>query len=137
MSYPRVRRLAEEIKKIASDIIRNELRDPRISPMTSIVEVDLTRDLRYVNIYVSILGDDKQKEETMEGLTRASGFIRREIGKKIKARYTPEVIFKLDESIERGIHMYNVITEVNKQSDSNPDKSNENEKQDDRDDFHE
>lgn len=119
MSYPRVKRLAEEIKKVVSDLIRNELRDPRISSMTSITDIDLTRDLRYVNIYVSILGDDKEKEETMEGLTRASGFIRREIGRKIKARYTPEVIFKLDESIERGIYMYNVITEVNKQDRSN------------------
>lgn len=115
MSYPREKRLAEEIKKIVSDMIRNELRDPRVSPMTSIVEVDLTRDLRYVNIYVSILGSDKEKQETIEGLTSAGGFIRREIGKNIKARYTPEVIFKLDNSIERGIHMYNVITKVSKQ----------------------
>ncbi|HZK37257.1 MAG TPA: 30S ribosome-binding factor RbfA [Clostridia bacterium] len=118
MSYPREKRLAEEIKKIVSNIIRDELRDPRVSPMTSIVEVDLTKDLRYVNIYVSILGDDEEKKETMEGLTRASGFIRREIGKGIKARYTPEVIFKLDNSIERGIHMYNIITKVSKQEKS-------------------
>jgi len=118
MSYPREKRLAEEIKKIVSNIIRDELKDPRVSSMTSIVEVDLTKDLRYVNIYVSILGDDEEKEETMEGLTRAGGFIRREIGKKIKARYTPEVIFKLDNSIERGIHMYNIITKVTKEEKS-------------------
>lgn len=122
MSYPREKRLAEEIKKIVSNIIRDELRDPRVSSMTSIIEVDLTRDLRYVYIYVSILGDDEEKKETMEGLTRASGFIRREIGKNIKARYTPEVIFKLDNSIERGIHMYNMITKVSKQEKSISDK---------------
>ncbi|HZX20958.1 MAG TPA: 30S ribosome-binding factor RbfA [Clostridia bacterium] len=122
MSYPREKRLAEEIKKIVSDIIRNELKDPRISSMTSITEVDLTRDLRYVNIYVSILGDEEEKKETIEGLTRASGFIRREIGKNIKARYTPEVIFKLDNSIERGIHMYNIITKVSEQEKSVSDK---------------
>ncbi len=122
MSYPREKRLAEEIKKIVSNIIRDELRDPRVSSMTSIIEVDLTRDLRYVYIYVSILGDDEEKKETMEGLSRASGFIRREIGKNIKARYTPEVIFKLDNSIERGIHMYNMITKVSKQEKSIPDK---------------
>jgi ribosome-binding factor A len=116
MSYPRVKRLSEEIKKIVSNIIRNELRDPRIASMTSIVEVDVTRDLRYVNIYISVLGNEKEKEDTMEGLVKASGFIRREIGKKIKARYTPEVIFKLDESIERGIYMYNVITKVNEEN---------------------
>ena len=116
MSYPRVKRLSEEIKKIVSNIIRNELRDPRIAPMTSIVEVDVTRDLRYVNIYISVLGSEKEKEDTLQGLVKASGFIRREIGQKIKARYTPEVIFKLDESIERGIYMYNVITKVNEEN---------------------
>lgn len=121
MSYPRVKRLSEEIKKIVSNIIRNELRDPRIAPMTSVVEVDVTRDLRYVNIYISVLGSEKEKEDTMEGLVKASGFIRREIGQKIKARYTPEVIFKLDESIEKGIYMYNVITKVNEDSTSTTD----------------
>ena len=63
MSHPREKRLAEEIKKIVSSIIRNELGDPRVSPMTSIVEVDLTKDLRYVNIYVSVLGDDNEKRK--------------------------------------------------------------------------
>lgn len=126
MSYPRTKRLAEEIKKVVSNLIRNELKDPRVSPMTSITEVDVTRDLSYVNIYVSILGNDKEKEDTMEGLTRASGFIRREIGREIKARHTPEVIFRLDDSIERGIYMYNVITEVNKQDDSSLNETDEN-----------
>ncbi len=127
MSYARTKRLAEEIKKVVSSLIRNDLKDPRISHMTSITEVDVTRDLSYVTIYVSILGNDKEKEDTMEGLTRASGFIRREIGREIKARHTPEVIFKLDESIERGIYMYNVITKVNKQDSSvhEPDEDNE------------
>jgi len=127
MSYPRVKRLSEEIKKIVSNIIRNELRDPRIAPMTSIIEVDVTRDLRYVNIYISVLGSEKEKEDTMEGLIKASGFIRREIGKKIKARYTPEVLFKLDESIEKGIYMYNVITKVNEENSAISDISDEDE----------
>lgn len=119
MSYPRVKRLSEEIKKIASTLIRNELKDPRIAPMTSIIEVDVTRDLRYATIYISVLGNNKEKSGTIEGLEKAKGFMRREIGKKIKARYTPELIFKLDESIERGVYMYDVITKVN-ESDSIP-----------------
>ncbi len=119
MSYPRVKRLSEEIKKIASTLIRNELKDPRIAPMTSIIEVDVTRDLRYATIYISVLGNNKQKSSTIEGLEKAKGFMRREIGKKIKVRYTPELIFKLDESIERGVYMYDVITKVN-ESDSTP-----------------
>lgn len=113
MSYPRVKRLSEEIKKLTSSIIRNDLKDPRIEPMTSIIEVNVTRDLRYATIYVSVLGNENQKADTIKGLEKASGFIRREIGKKIKARYTPELIFKIDESIERGVYMYDVISKVN------------------------
>lgn len=118
MSYPRTKRLGEEIKKIVSDLIRDDLRDPRIAKMTSIIEVDLTRDLRYVNIYVSVLGDEQEKKDTMEGLKKASGYIRKEIGRNIQARCTPEPIFKLDESIEKGIHMYNVISRVTKEDSS-------------------
>ncbi|SDK47110.1 30S ribosome-binding factor RbfA [Natronincola ferrireducens] len=112
MAYPRVSRLNEEMKKEISSIIRNELRDPRISSMTSIVEVDITKDLRYATVYISVLGNQTEKEDTMKGLQKSSGYVRREIGKKIKARYTPEIIFKLDESIEKGIDMYHKISKM-------------------------
>ncbi len=114
MAYPRVSRLNEEIKKIVSHLIRNELRDPRIAPMTSIIEVDVTRDLRYASIYISVLGTEEEKSNTLEALMKSSGFVRREIGQKIKARYTPEILFKLDNSIERGIEMYQKISKMNK-----------------------
>lgn len=113
MAYPRVSRLNEEIKKIVSHLIRNELRDPRIAPMTSIIEVDVTRDLRYASIYISVLGTEEEKSNTLEALMKSSGFVRREIGQKIKARYTPEILFKLDNSIERGIEMYQKISKMN------------------------
>nr|WP_330368592.1 30S ribosome-binding factor RbfA [Alkaliphilus metalliredigens] len=112
MAYPRVNRLAEEIKKIISHMIRNDLRDPRIAKMTSIIEVNVTRDLRFATIYISVLGDQQEKEETIEGLKKSSGFIRKEVGRQITARFTPELIFKLDESIERGVYMYDVISKV-------------------------
>lgn len=114
MAYPRVSRLNEEIKKIVSHLIRNELRDPRIAPMTSIIEVDVTRDLRYASIYISVLGTEEERSNTLEALMKSSGFVRREIGQKIKARYTPEILFKLDNSIERGIEMYQKISKMNK-----------------------
>lgn len=113
MAYPRVSRLNEEIKKIVSHLIRNELRDPRIAPMTSIIEVDVTRDLRYASIYISVLGSEEEKNDTLEALKKSSGFVRREIGQKIKARYTPEILFKLDNSIQRGVEMYQTIARVN------------------------
>ncbi|KAB3536946.1 30S ribosome-binding factor RbfA [Alkaliphilus pronyensis] len=114
LANPRVNRLAEEIKKHISYMIRNELRDPRIAPMTSITEVEVTRDLRYASVYVSIFGNKEEQSNTIEALKKSSGFIRREIGHKIKSRYTPEILFKLDKSIELGFEIQNVIARINK-----------------------
>lgn len=126
LAYPRVSRLNEEIKKYISNIIRNELRDPRISMMTSVVAVDVTRDLRYATVYISVLGEEIEKLETIKALEKSSGYVRREIGKKIKARYTPEVIFKLDESIEKGIEMYHKISKITEEDNNNhKDENNE------------
>jgi len=123
LAYPRVNRLNEEMKKGISDIIRNDLRDPRISMMTSILSVDVTRDLRYATVYISVLGNENEKKETIMALEKSSGYVRREIGKKIKTRYTPEIIFKLDESIEKGIEMYHKISEINKEENKGEDVS--------------
>ncbi|KAB3531337.1 30S ribosome-binding factor RbfA [Alkaliphilus serpentinus] len=125
LAYPRVSRLSEEIKKLISHIIRNELRDPRIAPMTSVTVVEVTRDLRYAMVYISVLGSEEEKETTLEALKNSSGFVRREIGKKISARYTPEVIFKLDQSIEKGFEIQKVIDRVNKQETINRDSEEE------------
>ncbi|QZY56796.1 30S ribosome-binding factor RbfA [Crassaminicella profunda] len=114
MGYQRTNRISEEIKKLVSTMIRNELKDPRISTLTSIVEVDVTRDLRYANIFISVYGSQEEKENTIKALKSASGFIRKEIGKKLKLRYTPEPIFNIDTSIEKGIYMSNLINKVSK-----------------------
>lgn len=110
-SYPRTKRIGEEIKKIVSKIILGGIKDPRVSTLVSVVDVDVTSDLKYAYIYVSILSGDK--ESTLEGLKSASGFIRREVGKGIKLRYTPEIVFKLDESIEKGLYMSDLIRKLN------------------------
>ncbi|SNR88909.1 ribosome-binding factor A [Anaerovirgula multivorans] len=112
MAYPRVSRLNEEMKKYISHIIRNDLRNPDISTLTSIVAVDVTRDLRYATVYISVLGSGKEKTETIKALEKSAGYVRREVGKQIKVRYTPEIIFKLDESIEKGIDMYHKISKM-------------------------
>ncbi|QUH26327.1 30S ribosome-binding factor RbfA [Serpentinicella alkaliphila] len=112
MAYPRVNRLNEEMKKYISHVVRNELKDPRVAMMTTITEVDVTRDLRYATVFVSVLGKQKEKEDTMEALKKSSGFIRREIGKRIKIRYIPEILFKLDESIEKSVDMFALIDKL-------------------------
>ncbi|MBM7613708.1 ribosome-binding factor A [Alkaliphilus hydrothermalis] len=112
MAYPRVSRLNEELRKEISDIIRNDLRDPRIAPMTSIIEVDCTRDLSYATVYISVLGSEQEKKDTIDALKSSSGYVRREVGRRIKARITPEILFKLDNSIERGVEMHKTIARV-------------------------
>lgn len=91
----RTDRISEEVKREVSFIIQNELKDPRIAKMISVTAADVTRDLRYARVYVSVLGDENEKRDAIEGLRSAAGFIRREIGRRIQLRYTPEIIFEL------------------------------------------
>ncbi|MBS4536005.1 30S ribosome-binding factor RbfA [Clostridium sp. D2Q-14] len=112
MGSKRISRISEEIKKIVSELIIKEIKDPRMSSMTTITEVEVTNDLRYANIYISVLGNEKERESTIEALQSASGFIRREIGKRIKLRYIPEPKFNLDKSIENGIYISKLIDSI-------------------------
>lgn len=114
MSFQRISRISEEFKREISDIIINDLKDPRIAEFTSIVSVDVTKDLRYAKVYVSILGDEKKRNDTIAGLKSAAGYIRKEIGSRVKLRYTPEMLFELDKSIEHGVYISNLIRQANK-----------------------
>ncbi len=104
-----MRRVAEQIKKDVSLIIGSEMKDPRVSGITSVTDVDVSRDLRYATVYVSIFGSEAEQEETLRTLVGAAGFIRGEIGKRIRLRYTPEINFQLDHSIAYGAHIEEVI----------------------------
>lgn len=115
MNIKRVNRISEEIRKIVSELLTIGLKDPRVNPMTSVTKVDITRDLGFANIYVSVLGEKNEKDETLKGLESAKGFIRKEIASKIDLRYVPELIFHLDESIEQGIYMSRLIEKVAKE----------------------
>lgn len=116
MNNKRLNRISEEVKRVVSELIYNGLKDPRVNSMTTITKVEVTRDLRYAKIYVSVFGDKEEKENTLSGLESAKGFIRKEIGTRIDLRYAPEPIFTLDESIEQGIYMSKLIEEVNRNS---------------------
>ncbi len=113
-NFKRTDRISEEIKKALSDIIR-ELKDPRIPLMTSVVSVEVTGDLRYAKALVSIMGDEQTKKEALKGLKSASGFIRRELGSRVRLRCTPEVIFRESDSIERGAHINELLHKVLKE----------------------
>ena len=111
-SRNRIRRISEEIRKVIGNMLITGIKDPRINTMVSVTDVDVTNDLRYAYVYVSILSDEK--ESVLEGLKSASGYIRREVGKNIKIRYIPEIVFKIDDSIERGMYMDELIKQVSK-----------------------
>ncbi len=114
MSENRVRRVAGQIKKDLGQIINSEIKDPRLASVTSITDVELSRDLRYASVYVSIYGSEEEKEESFQTLLRASGFIRTQIGRRIRLRYTPELKFYLDSSMEYGAYIDRVLKSLKK-----------------------
>ncbi|MDO5026590.1 MAG: 30S ribosome-binding factor RbfA [Tissierellia bacterium] len=115
MDNKRTRRIAKELQKEISAILATEIKDPRINSLISVTDVDLTKDLEQAKVYISSLGDEEDKEDILEGLRNASGFIKRELGIRLKLRNIPDLIFKTDDSIERGIYMDNLISKVLKE----------------------
>lgn len=109
MGNRRNNRLSGEVKRAISEIIINDVKDPRISELMSITDVHVTEDLKYAKIFVS---DYNDIETTLTALESAKGFIRKELGKKVKMRIIPELIFIKDDSIERGLHMSSLIDKV-------------------------
>lgn len=107
-------RINGEVLKELSNIIRGEIKDPRIHPMTSVVTVEVAPDLKTCKAYISVLGDEFEQMETIKGLKSAEGFIRNRLAKTINLRNTPEIKFILDQSIEYGVNMSRLIDEVNK-----------------------
>ena len=106
-------RINGEVLKELSNIIRSEIKDPRINPMTSVVAVEVAPDLKTCKAYISVLGDAYEQEQTIKGLQSAEGYIRRELARTLNLRNTPEIRFVLDQSIEYGVNMSKKIDEVN------------------------
>jgi ribosome-binding factor A len=115
MNKRRINRISEEIRKVISELLSRELKDPRISPLTSVTKVEVTNDLSYAYIYISVLGNDEDKANTINGLQSAKGYIKREIGNRIDLRLIPELVFRLDESIEQSIYISQLIDKVSRE----------------------
>lgn len=105
-------RINGEVLKELSNIIRSEIKDPRINPMTSVVAVEVAPNLKTCKAYISVLGDEKSQKDTITGLKSAEGYIRRQLARTVNLRNTPEIRFILDQSIEYGINMSKLIDEV-------------------------
>lgn len=107
-------RINGEVQKELSTLIRGEIKDPRIHPMTSVTAVEVAPDLKTCRAYISVLGGAEAKKATMDGLNSAEGYIRRLLAKNLNLRNTPEIRFILDESIEYGVNMSKLIDDVAK-----------------------
>lgn len=105
-------RINQEVLKELSVLIRSELKDPRIHPMTSIVAVEVAPDLKTAKVYVSILGDKQAQQETLKGLKSAAPFLRGKLAHTLNLRNTPQLFFTVDQSIEYGVHMSKLIDDV-------------------------
>lgn len=117
MGQLRAEKVQEFIKQEISNIILSELKDPRIGFVT-VTQVEITGDLRHAKIYISLMGSDEQKADTWQGLQKALGYMRTEIGKRIRLRFTPELSLHLDESLDYSARIQELLIKI-KQEESN------------------
>ena len=113
----RPERIASEMREIISTIIVEEIKDPRIGFIT-ITRIEVTPDIRNAKVYFSCLGDKKEKDYATEGLNSASGYIRKNLGEKMRFKFVPELLFRLDESSEYSIHLNEIFDKIHKEKDN-------------------
>ena len=109
--YERTDRISSEVMREVERIIREDVSDPRTDCMFSVTHVDVTRDLRYAKVYISVYEEEK-RQPMMKALKSAAGFIRHNLGLRVQLRYTPELLFELDTTIEYGVHIASLINQV-------------------------
>lgn len=107
-------RINGEVHRVLAEVIRSEIKDPRINPMTSVVSVEVAPDLKTCKAWISVLGSEDSQRDTLEGLKSAEGYIRSLLAKKINLRNTPEIRFILDQSIAYGVSMSKKIDDINR-----------------------
>jgi ribosome-binding factor A len=110
--FPRSRRIGEQIQRELSDVIRLELKDPRVSGLVTITEVEVSQDQSHAKVFFTILGDAAKVDETAAGLKRAGGFLRTQLAQRMKLRTVPQLEFKYDASVERGMKLTRLIDEA-------------------------
>lgn len=116
MNIKRLGRIESEINRVLSDAIYNGIKDNRINPsITSITKVSLTNDMGICYVKISVLGDEKQKEKTLSGLESANGYFKKRLAESLDLRHTPRLVFKLDESFEKGLMMNELISKVSRE----------------------
>ena len=110
-------RVNGEVHRVLAEIIRSEIKDPRINPMTTVVSVEVAPDLKTCKAWISVLGNEESQKATLAGLRSAEGYIKHQLARKINLRNTPEIRFIIDQSIEYGVTMSKLIDDVNRADD--------------------
>ena len=117
----RTERINSIIQQEISDLLRKQINDPRLTTFISITKVSTSPDLKHAKVFISTLGDKINKDEILQGFTAASGFLRRQLANSLKLKHTPELSFHLDDSIERGAQVLNIIDQVASKDTENED----------------
>lgn len=116
----RVKRLNSLLKEVLSEVIMNEVKDPRMAPLITVSSVDISNDLHHAKVYISIIGTDKERRETLEALESAAGFIGIHTAKKVVMRYFPTLTFKLDTSVEEQMKINSLIEKIHREEENRP-----------------
>jgi len=111
MHFDRIDRISEEVRREVDRILREDVRDPRVSGTWSVTRAEVSRDLRYAKVRVSVL-EDELRAPLIKALKSAAGFVRRELGRKMDLRYTPEILFEADDNIAYGVHISSLLRDV-------------------------
>jgi ribosome-binding factor A len=117
MNKTRISRVGEEIKKELSILLQREMKDPRIGFVT-VTAVEVTSDLQLAKVFISVFGSEEQRQASLSGLQKAKGFLRSEIGKRVKLRHVPDFVFKLDQSIDYGNKIETILREISTEGES-------------------
>lgn len=112
MTKNRTDRLNSLLKEVISEVVRGDVRNPRVATLVTIIRVDISKDLHYAKVYISVIGTDVEKEQTLQALQSAAGFIAVHASKKVTMRYFPELTFKLDNSVDQHIRIDTLLGKI-------------------------
>lgn len=126
MAIKRTDRLNSLLKEVISEVIRNEVSNPHVNQLVTVTRVDITTDLHYAKVYISVIGDEKSKQETLKALQSAAGFIAVSSSKKVVMRYFPELRFYLDDSVDKHMRIEEILTQIDAERKSRPNPESEN-----------
>lgn len=118
MAKQRIDRLNSLLKEVISEVIRRDVRNPHVTELVTVTRVEITKDLHYAKVYISVIGNEEQKKETLKALQSAAGFIAVNASQKVVMRYFPELTFKLDDSVEKHMRIEELLHKISQERES-------------------